>query len=229
MKLLAILFLTATLSLTALDTPVNPPPETQKFLATAQIRVDVLMVSVPENEALKLLATLRDSATIEAAQKAILELIAEKKAVLLNWPEVTTHDRVQAVTESIIEKRYQSEWGPNLPGAIDGDVTPSSFEVKNVGATIQVAPVVSPDGKSVTLELAPLRVAFVRMDEHVSYKPKVGPVIEVQQPVFATSKVNTTITLRDGERRLIYAGKVADPGTHIEFFIVGVKIIPPIK
>ena len=211
--------------------PDSPKGLQATYESISQVRVDVLMVSVPEAEAMKLIPILRDSATVDAGQKAILELIAQKKAVLIDWPEVVSHVGAQGVTESIVEKRYQTEpQPPPPPNAVDGKFTAqSTFEVKNVGTTLQVETLLSPNGKSVNINMAPQRVAFLRMDDQVAFKPKAGPPIEIKGPVFTNSKVTTGITLRDGERCLVYTGKNPDPGTHIDFFIVGVKIIPAIK
>jgi hypothetical protein len=207
--------------------PTYTPPET-KYLTTAQVTVDVLMVSVPEDEALKLIPILRDPKTIETGRKSLLDLVASKRAILLDWPELTTHDRVQGVSESILEKRYQVP--PETPGeaaarklVVDGGlVEPTGVEVKNVGVSLQVDPAISPDGKSVTLSIMPQRVEYLGLEK--TENPKTA-----SQPIFATKKVTSTITLRDGEHRLIFTGKSESPGSGIDFFILGVRIIPAEK
>ena len=232
MKLIVFLLCAAFPALAQESAKLDSPRGLQAtYESKSQVRVDVLMVSVPEAEAIKLIPILRDSATVDAGQKSILELIAQKKAVLLDWPEVVSHVGEQAVTETIVEKRYQTEpEPPSPPNAVDGKFTPQAVvEVKNVGTTLQVETLLSPDGKSVNINMAPQRVAFLRMDAQLNLSSKAGPPIEIKGPVFTNSKVTTGITLRDGERRLVYTGKNPDPGTHIEFFIVGVKIIPAIK
>ncbi len=244
MKLLTLLTLAATLSLPAEEATATPAAATTppfgelKLLTTAQVRVDVLMVSVTEGEAIKLLPILRDSATVEAGQKTILDLVAQKKAVINAWPEVTAHDGENSLTENVVEKPYYD--GPDDLGTTDiavpipeasetaPPVAPPTIAIKNIGANIELGASISQDGKSATLQLAPQRVAFIGMERITFVKPEKG-TFEVKRPIFATQKVTSTITLRDGERRLILTDKAAAMDGYIDFFIVGVKIVPPIK
>jgi hypothetical protein len=235
MKLLATLVFFAVLSVVAANEAAPAAPDAVavgggilNMESKPQVRVDVLMVSVPEESALKFIPLLRDAATIDAAQKAILELVAEKKGILLGWPEVTTVSGMQGVSEQILEKRYQTEPEPQPHGNIvDQSSAPASeFEVKNVGITLQVDPLVSKDGKSVMLNVAPQRVAFIKMDDEIPFKTKSGAVVPSRPPVFSTSKITAAMVLRDGERRLIYLGKSAEHPNSIDLFILGVKVIP---
>ena len=239
MKFLTSLILVATLTVFGDDAPVPPSSFGElKMLTSAQVRVDVLMVSVPVDEALKLLPGLRDSATVDAGQKAILELVAQKKAILNAWPELTAHDSEHSLTEGVIEKNYyngpddlpapdSAAPAPNIPEAPLPAVPPATT-VKNLGATVELGAVISKDGKSATLQVAPQRVTMLEMETVSFIKPDKGTV-EVKRPLFGTQKVTSTITLRDGERRLILTDKSAAPNGYIDFFIVGLKIIPAEK
>jgi hypothetical protein len=234
-------------------TPVVDPaafqPFEANFLNTPQVRVDVLMVSMPEARALAMLPELRDPGKIEAAQAKILEMIGRKEATLVDWPEVTTHDGNRAVSETIVEMRYPMEFSEQSesPLLIDsktkkesvsdealkilragGFAVPQEFGVRNVGTSIEAHPTVSPDGSAVTLQIAPQAVALLRTEEHVGGKDAAGKPVMIKQPVFTTRKISTNVTLRDGERRLLYFGKPVEPDGRVDLFIVGVKIILPV-
>lgn len=233
-----------------LEKPVEAP-KPQVFNPRAMVRVDVLMLSVPEEKLLPLLPQLRDPDQIIGAERALLTMVANREAVLESWPEVTTYDGTRAVCESIVESRYPVEFisagieaflpASALPAAktpptpaekavdalfVSGQAVPRTFETRNLGATLEVEPYISPDNKAVTLSICPQAVRLERTAEFPSGIASNGQKITVQQPIFTTSKVNTSLTLRDGERRLIYLGKSNEDKKRFEVFIVGAKIVP---
>ena len=75
-----------------------PEEKPREFNASPMVRVDVLMISASEEKLLPLLPQLRDPAQIEGAERRLLEMVGRKEAALEGWPEVTTHDRVRAVS-----------------------------------------------------------------------------------------------------------------------------------
>jgi hypothetical protein len=227
--------------------PGEDVPKPMEYNSAPLIRVDVLMVSLSEDKALPLLPALREPAQVQATQTRLLEMIGRKEATLEAWPEVTMHSGLRSVCESITEQRYPIEYeDPTAAitpgGKTDGELTPAqkalsylrnsglaaptTFETRNTGATLEVEAVVSPDGSSVGLRFAPQLVRLESMrpfDAGVSDK---GTKMTIEQPIFSTAKVNTSLSLRDGERRLIYAGKSGEVRGRMDLFIVGVKIFP---
>lgn len=82
------------------------------------VRVDVLIVEVPEAKAMELLPDLRsdDPQKIAGAVAQIQQMIGAKEATLISWPEVVCLDGARAVTETIAEKRYPVTFElPQLP------------------------------------------------------------------------------------------------------------------
>src|SRR4051812_42382917 len=69
------------------------------------VRVEVLMVALPQDKALALLPDLRDPARIESAVAQIFAAIDRKEATLMGYPIVQTKDDERGVAETIIEKR----------------------------------------------------------------------------------------------------------------------------
>jgi hypothetical protein len=69
-------------------------------------------------------------------------------------------------------------------------------------------------------------VTFERMVDFKTGENAQGNPLTVQQPIFRTHKVQTNITLQDGQRRLLYAGKPLEPDGRIVIFIIGARVIP---
>ena len=105
-------------------------------------------------------------------------------------------------------------------------VVSTTFETRNTGATLEVDPVISPDGKSIGLSLAPQFVRFDRYSEFPAGTTDKGEKLTAPQPIFTTAKVSTNLALRDGERRLIHVGKSTVDRSRIDVFILGARIIP---
>ena len=241
------------------SSPVVPEPsglaasEPMRFNAAPLVRVDVLMVSVPQERALPLIVELRDPAKSAAAEARLLEMIGRREATLEGWPDITTQSGVRAVSESIVEHRYPIEFhGPKCASCLGLDQAggqgspkgaaptaqekaavallqlaaniPTTFETRNTGTTLEVEPVVSPDGAAVTLSVSPQIVRFERYIEFPAGVNEKGEKITIPQPVFTTSKVSSTVTLRDGERRLLHVGKATEAKTTIDLFIIGAKV-----
>ena len=102
----------------------------------------------------------------------IQKMIAAGEATLVGWPEVVTKSGQRAVTEDIQEVRYPTEFDGPQPAKIPGSETqaqkpappqsarggapvPTAFETRNIGATLEVEPVVGPDGKTIDVNIVP--------------------------------------------------------------------------
>jgi hypothetical protein len=228
------------------DPTIGPHPLV--YEDTPQFCVDVLMVSIPQEKALPLIPQLRNPAKIEAAHATILEMIVRKEAHLIDWPEVTSHSGSRAVSETVLEQRFPSEFEqpqePQTLGAPSkepspaekamrdlrnlGVIVPTAFETRNTGGTLEVEASVSSDFSAVSMQIVPQAVELLGMQNFSAGKNEKGEPLTVPQPLFRTHKVNCDLTLRSGERRLIYTGKPLQSEGSIVFFILGAKVIPPI-
>ncbi len=114
----------------------------------------------------------------------VIRALNQKKGVdLLSAPRVTTKSGQRAVIEIIREFRYPTEFDPpqipqtfgNTGGGISltgagtqsstgsfpvTPTTPTAFETRNTGVTLEVEPVVGPDGYTIDLNLVPQVVEF---------------------------------------------------------------------
>lgn len=173
--------------------------------------------------------------------QTVLRALAQKKGVdLLTAPSIVTRSGQRAKIEIIREFPYPTDFDPpQIPqdfGAINsrgggfnpftgaaapasGSVssfpvtptTPTTFEVRNTGVSMEVDPVIGEDGYTIDLNLAPEVVEF---EGFINYGSPINtgavnaagiPTTivltenRIEQPVFATRKLTTAVTIWDGQ------------------------------
>jgi len=165
----------------------------------------------------------------------VIRALSQKKGVdLMTAPKVTTKSGHKATVRVVREFPYPTEFNPPepppastgsssssstttySPGTIvsQGVVTPSTptaFETRNLGVTLEVEPVIGPDGYTIDLNLSPEVVEF---DGFINYgSPILSPVFQypatiatevatqnvINQPIFSTRKVTTSVSIWDGQ------------------------------
>ena len=172
----------------------------------------------------------------------VVRALNQKKGVdLLSAPRVTTKSGQRAVIEIVREFRYPTQFeAPQLPqtvgslttradtggiiplgGASSVPVTPTTpthFETRNTGVTLEVEPVVGPDGVTIDLNLVPQVVEFEGFINYGSpilapsssfFNTVTGGLINspqsvltpnvINQPIFSTRKVTTSVSVWDGQ------------------------------
>ncbi len=162
--------------------------------------------------------------------QVVIRALNQKKGIdLMSAPKVTTKSGRKAVVRIVREFPYPTEFNPPEPpppstgtvssepppGSIisQGIVTPSTptaFETRNLGVTLEVEPIIGPDGYTIDLNLSPEVVEF---DGFINYgSPILGPDVvagiivpvvltsnTINQPVFSTRKVTTSVSIWDGQ------------------------------
>jgi general secretion pathway protein D len=176
--------------------------------------------------------------------QVVVRALNQKKGVdLLSAPRVTTKSGQRAVIEIVREFRYPTQFQPpQIPqtvgavrtdsGGIVGDLipigsssnvpvtptTPTAFETRNTGVTLEVEPVVGPDGVTIDLNLVPQVVEFEGfinygspiLSPSSSFLDTVASVIRttpqnvitpnvINQPIFSMRKVTTSVSVWDGQ------------------------------
>jgi general secretion pathway protein D len=173
--------------------------------------------------------------------QVVIRALNQKKGVdLLSAPRVMTKSGQRAVIEIVREFRYPTQFQPpQIPqtvGAVttrsDTDIislgggssvpvtptTPTAFETRNTGVTLEVEPVVGPDGVTIDLNLVPQVVEFEGFINYGSpiLAPRTsfldtmtGGIITapqnvitpnvINQPIFSTRKVTTSVNVWDGQ------------------------------
>jgi len=162
--------------------------------------------------------------------QVVIRAVNQKKGVdLMSAPKVTTKSGHKAVVRVVREFPYPTEFNPPEPPPPDtstgtrtipnGSIitqgivtptTPTSFETRNLGVTLEVEPIIGPDGYTIDLNLSPEVVEF---DGFVNYgSPILGAQFNgvtivnnilspnvINQPIFSTRKVTTSVSIWDGQ------------------------------
>src|SRR5438477_7012647 len=162
-------------------------------------------------------------------QVVIRALNQKKGVDLLSAPKVTTKSGQRAIIEVVREFRYPKTFTPPQVPSIGSTTsvanqvvpvvvtptTPQDWETRNTGVTLEVEPVVGEDTTTIDLNLVPQVVEFEGFINYGSPINAVGvqtlagaistsvPVILTQnvinQPVFSTRKVTTSVSVYDGQ------------------------------
>ncbi len=167
-------------------------------------------------------------------QLLVRALNQQKGVDLLSAPRVTTKSGQRATIEIIREFLYPTQFQPpqipqnfgnqngsatiSAAGLLTGTsgtssfpvtpTTPTSFEKRNTGVTLEVEPVIGPDNYTIDLNLQPQVVDFDGFINYgspiqtISPNPLVGTVVltpnVINQPIFSTRKVSTSVSVYDG-------------------------------
>ena len=114
--------------------------------------------------------------------QVVLRALNQQKGVdLVSAPKVTTKSGQRATIQIVREFRYPTEYDlpqvTQTPGSIftpATPTTPTSFETKPVGITLEVEPTVGPDGYTIDLILSPRVVEF---DGFINYGSPISTVV----------------------------------------------------
>jgi general secretion pathway protein D len=160
--------------------------------------------------------------------QVVIRALNQKKGVdLLSAPKVTTKSGQRAVIEVVREFRYPTTFTPPQVPSITGGgsgvgtvsisvvtpTTPQTFETRNTGVTLEVEPVVGPDGQTIDLSLVPQVVEFEGFINYGSPIFGINPNAisstmvpqvlltnnVINQPIFSTRKVTTNVSVWDGQ------------------------------
>ena len=161
--------------------------------------------------------------------QVVLRALSQKKGIdLVSAPKVTTKSGSTAKIEIVREFRYPSQFDPPQLSATTGSTyapvvpnSPSAWETKNTGITLEVEPTVGPDSYTIELRLAPRVVEF---DGFINYGSPINASVAqtfgssianfvflgpsttfeatpntINQPVFSTREVETQVSVYDGQ------------------------------
>ena len=160
--------------------------------------------------------------------QVVLRALSQSKGIdLVSAPKVTTKSGMNAKIEIVREFRYPTNFDPPQLSKSQGTTyspvvpnTPSSWDVKNTGITLEVVPTVGPDLYTIDLQLVPRVIEF---DGFINYGSPIYATVEnatgaldligiarpsftfeatsnnINMPVFSTREVETTVSVYDGE------------------------------
>ena len=164
--------------------------------------------------------------------QVVLRALSQKKGVdLISAPRVTSKSGDRALIEIIRDFRYPTEFSPPQVSATNGSTyspvipnTPSGWETKHTGITLEVEPTVGPDNYTIELILAPRVIEF---EGFINYGSPINATVQyiapqaidplaiivpprpsgtfeatpntMNQPVFSTREVITQVSIYDGQ------------------------------
>lgn len=197
------------------------------------------MVVLPQKTALALLPELVDDSTVDSGFAKVQALIARGEAQLEANLVVKGEAGKKSMVEGTDEIRYPTEWDPpHLPNQVPKEnavevlkhwplvgFTPTAFETRNVGPSLEIEPVTPPaDGRSLELTVSAGHTRFVRWLRYDAGALPSGEQLALEQPQFQSMKNTSTLRLQNGQRMLLGVHKVPDDSGAMELFLLRVSL-----
>lgn len=198
-------------------TPATDPFDPDRS-APKNIQVQVEFIELAQ-EALTKLLFLAEPKTSDAAplRKQLQELVAKNEAKVLETQLVVSKSGQKSTTEGIHEFIYPTEFTspgeeklpkekdkPSLMASFPAGVaTPTAFDTRNVGSTLEIEPTLGEDDKTIDLRLVPELVWHTGNIVWLEHKDEAGNVYQVQMPDIYTIHLNASVSCISGQYMLI--------------------------
>ncbi len=144
--------------------------------------------------------------------QVVIRAMNQSKGIdIMASPTIVTKSGQRASVTVSREFRYPTEFDPpQIPQTVADSAnapsipaTPTAFEKRDVGFSLEVEPVIGENGKTVELNIVPSSVEFEGFIDYGTDFIQAGPtplLVENQilQPVFRTNKVTTSVSVWDG-------------------------------
>jgi len=181
-----------------------------------QVRVITEFFEVSQETATDILSEERKGANDNDLRQRMLDLVKKKSngARIIDAVVISTRSGQRAKVETIEEKIYPTEYDPPEAALVGDDdkskgkkaavlapPNPTAFEMRPVGVTLEVDPVVDSNGVTVELNIAPEIVYEGEPSILAKWKTK-EVEIDVSQPVFYSVKLSTAIAMVSGQSHL---------------------------
>jgi hypothetical protein len=213
-------------ALLAEDKGLNPfdHPEIGE-IRMIQVRVEFVEMS---HHKLTELLFLDESETSDASalRETVAKLVKGGEATILETMMITTPSGKSAITESVREFIYPTEYEPpEIPTEVDlpdkkggltpedikmlwmmaTPATPTAFETRELGSTLEVEATLADPGKQIDLKLTPEIVWHTGNIVWAERKDGLGNVSKIEMPAFYRLSIDTAVTCVDGQYCLIAA------------------------
>jgi hypothetical protein len=204
-----------------LDSEKKPDGETDAL--PKSIRVQVEFIDVPQERFTELMFGPKLQANDGEIRLQVAQLVKEGTATVVETLLCTSRNKEKATSESVEEFIYPTEYEPSeLPNNIHvkgeqetekaiGNIrdlvtgpTPAAFDTRNVGSTLEIETTLSSDLKTIDLRFVPEIVYHVGNRVWAEWKGEHGNA-PIQMPTFYTLRINTAVTLSDGQIMLVAA------------------------
>ena len=181
------------------------------------VRVQVEWIDVSHEQFTELMFGPHSSANDGELRKQVAQLVKDGKANIVETMLCTGRSGQKSTTESIDEFIYPTEYDPpDMPDKVEfkdkeesdkSKVTPrdfatgpspSAFETRNLGSTLEIEPTIDESGKLIDLRFIPEIVYHVGNTTWAEWKDAHGEC-NIQMPKFYVIRINTQVTLADGQ------------------------------
>lgn len=203
------------------DDGSQPDPFDEDVNAPRMIRVQVEYVEL-SHETLTDLLFLADPPSADATplRKQVQELVKKGEAKVIETMVLNARSGEKALTESINEFIYPTEYEPpELPGSFGSSkgsenlslndveileklfsfATPTSFETRNLGTTLEIEPTSGADDQYIDLRFAPDMVWHTGETVWVERKDSLGNIAKIQMPKIYSLRTTTALTCKEGQ------------------------------
>jgi hypothetical protein len=195
------------------------------------------MVVLPQKAAWPLLPDLDDDEKVEAAWAKMQRMIEHGEATLIANLTVRGQTGVKLVSASVEELRYAVEFTPpEVPNSVPKEkavevlknwpivgITPTAFESRDVGPSLELTATVSNDGQWVSLDVLAQHTRFLRFAKIDAGILPSGARLSVEQPHFSSLRDVFTMHVRAGQRVLLGTHKVPAEENNMELFFLRVR------
>lgn len=221
-----------TQSLTAQDQSFDPLGNVAESNLPRQVLTQVEFIEMSHEQMTTLLANPEASKSSTALRKKVIELIKAKKAEIIDTQIVISRSGEKSTTESITEFIYPTEYEPPYtPTTAKADngsenkvsnkyistpPTPTAFETRNLGSTLEVEPTIGENNHYIVIRLAPEIVYHVENIQWATWKDQHGET-NIQMPTFYTLRVTTALTLANKQPCLVAALSPKDDNGKSDF------------
>ena len=188
-----------------------------------QIRVQVEFIDVSHEQLTELMFGPKGSPNDGELRKQVAQLVKDGKASIVETMLCIARSGQKAEAASIEEAIYPTEYEPaSMPEKVEfknkkeaeaakvnpRDLaigpTPTAFETRNVGPTLEIEPTLSEDNKIIDLRFVPEIVYHVGNTVWEEWKDQYGKTL-VQMPKFYTVRIATGVTLAAGQYLMVAA------------------------
>ncbi|QJE98315.1 hypothetical protein [Luteolibacter luteus] len=204
-------------------------PQAQQNNFPRQVRVQVEMIEMPHELLTELLYRSSPGTADAGMLRDVVQARVKKgDAAILETMICTARSGEKALSESISEyiypTAYERSQTPNsvsitVNGATataeDGSTTspvelakliapptPTSFETRNCGSTLEIEPTLGGNDKIIDLRFAPDCVWHTGDTYYMEEKDRLGNVTKIQMPVIYSARTTTALTLKDGQYQM---------------------------
>ena len=192
-------------------TPAPSPAPLPAMQAKWNVRVEVLMVALPEEKAFALLGDLGDDSKVDGAYAQLMEAIKHKEGKLVGYPIVYTDEGHRGSSATNVEKIY--------PTQFDGRNSPTNFEKRNLGPALEAECQVSASGEWIQVDLLIQWTDLLKFDVYAT-GARTTALSTVEQPLFFSARDTQHLTLHNGQRLLVGVHPLTEPEGEIELFVL---------